>query len=58
MESNLQQSTKVTISDCGKALNHIEAEIKNLERERLNVQRSIDALRTQGFMISQLVRYL
>ena len=46
---------KVTISDCARALNAIEREIEALERDRLETQRRIDALRTQGRVIAQLM---
>ena len=49
---------KVTISDCAKALNAIESEIESLERTRLETQRRIDALRTQGRVIAQLMAYV
>ena len=49
---------KVTISDCARALNAIEGEIEALERTRTETQRRIDALRTQGRVIAQLMAYV
>ena len=49
---------KVTISDCARALNAIEREIEALERDRLETQRRIDALRTQGRVIAQLMSHV
>ena len=52
------QVTKVTISDCAKALDEIEREIEKLQSDKKEVERKITALRTQGLMISQLVKHL
>ena len=48
--------SKVTLSDCGKALSEIEAEVQRLQREKLSVERKIAALMTQGRLISELAR--
>ena len=50
--------TRVTISDCAKALDGIESELQRLEREKLAIDRKIAALRTQGLLISELGRRL
>lgn len=52
------QVTKVTISDCAKALDEIEREIEKLQSDKKEVERKITALRTQGLMVSQLVKHL
>ena len=52
------QVTTVTISDCAKALSSIEAELDALAREMTTLERKIAALRTQGLMISELIRRL
>ena len=48
----------VTISDCGRALQEIEEQIAHLKRQKIAVDRKIEALRTQGFLISKLVKLL
>lgn len=55
---NPVEVTKVTLSDCGKALNSIEAELQRLDREKTELNRKEAALRTQGLMISELIRRL
>lgn len=49
---------KVTISDCGKALDELEYQIKLLTLERANIDRKIAALRTQGMLINALVKMI
>ena len=49
---------KVTISDCANALNAIDEQIEKLTRDKTAIQRAIDALRTQGLLINQLVKRL
>ena len=50
--------TKVTLTDCAKALSGIDAEMQHLEREKTAIERKIEALRTRGLMISELGRRL
>lgn len=52
------QVTKVTISDCGKAVDEIEREIAKLLLDKIEVERKIAALRTQGLMITELTRHI
>ena len=55
---NQEQGTKVTLSDCAKALEEIDREVEKLERDKKEVERKIAALKTQGLIISQLARQL
>ena len=48
-------STKVTISDCGNAIEAIENELAKLEFDRRELERKISMLRTHAVMIRQLV---
>ena len=54
----MTQVEKVTISDCGKALDEIERQIAHLTFEKLSIERKIQALKTQGLIISNLMRLL
>ena len=45
---------KVTISDCGKALDEIEQQIEQLKRDRLALDRKIQALMTALRQVMQL----
>lgn len=54
----MTQVEKVTISDCGKALDEIERQIAQLTFEKLSIERKSQALKTQGLIISNLVRLL
>ena len=54
----MTQVEKVTISDCGKALDEIENQIQQLNREKISIERKIQALKTQGLIITNLVRLL
>lgn len=51
-------NAKVTPRDCAYALDAIEREIDNLKLKRTELDRQIEALRTQGFLINQLVKRL
>lgn len=48
--------TAVTISDCGKALEAIGREIQELNRKKVDIERKITSLLTQGRLIHELVR--
>ena len=52
------QVTTVTLTDCGKAISSIEAEMQRLAREKTELERRLSALRTQGLMIRELARRL
>ena len=54
----MTQVEKVTISDCGKALDEIENQIQQLNREKISIERKIQALKTQGLIITNLARLL
>ena len=54
----MTQAGKVTISDCGKALDEIERQIAHLTFEKLSIERKSQALKTQGLIISNLMRLL
>jgi len=47
---------KVTISDCGKALDEIKREIDRLSLQQREIERRKEALLTQGLIINELVR--
>jgi len=47
---------KVTVSDCGKALDEIAREIDALKLQTKEIDRRIQALRTQALIINALVR--
>lgn len=49
-------STKVTLSDCARALDGIEQQISALKLEKISVERKIAALMTQGRLIDLLRR--
>jgi len=51
-------STKVTLSDCGKALDALHDEIAKLSLDKVALERKISALLTQGRIISELARRL
>lgn len=50
--------TKVTISDCGKALEAIDREVQELNRKKTDIERKVASLLTQGRIIHELVRRL
>lgn len=56
MDSNLQYENKLTPDDITRALAYLKSEMADLERSKTAIQRKIDALRTQGLVISQLAR--
>lgn len=47
---------KVTISDCGKALDEIDRELVTLSLQLKEINRKREALRTQALIINELVR--
>ena len=47
---------RVTLSDCGRALDSIETELCRLEAQKREVERKIAALRTQALMILKVAR--
>ena len=49
---------KVTISDCGKALDEIDREMTKLHLQLKEIERKREALRTQARIIQELVRHL
>lgn len=49
---------KVTVSDCCRAIDSIEAELTKLSAERREVERKIEALSTQRALILKIVKML